>query len=111
MTLYALAILALAQTPTSTHPHREFAQGEYTVHVLPAMAHTRDVSILFWDGTISPHILRSDHPPLDTATAAVLFPQAHRPVRLALTEANSDVDPGTHPPWWVAMTSRDSARR
>ncbi len=75
----------------STHPDREFAQGEYTVHVLPAMAHTRDVSILFWDGTVSTHILRSDHPPLDTATAAVLFPQAHRLVRLALTEADSDV--------------------
>src|SRR5689334_9483780 len=75
----------------STHPYREFVQGEYTVHVLPAKAHTRDVSILFWDGTISPHILRSDHPPLDTATAAILLPQARRLVRLALNEADSSM--------------------
>jgi len=75
----------------ATHPRHAFAQGAYTVHVVPPIARKTDVSILFWEGSASPHVLRSDHPMLDTATAAILLPQARRLVRLALDEADSSM--------------------
>ena len=75
----------------SENTEREFAESQYQVHLVPPVVTDATASILFWDGSVSAHILPSSHAPVETTGPSVLLPQARRLVRLALAEADADM--------------------